>query len=1065
MNSRSRTSDRFLRILTAGLLAVLFLLPAPAVKAESLGTPTVDPLDPDNSYSAILYNNTNGLPTSEANDIAETSDGFIWIGSYSGLIRYDGNTFERMNSTSGITSVISLLVDSEDRLWIGTNDHGLGILEKGSFRRWGLEDGLTSVKINDITEDDNGIIYLATPNGIMTATPDGTFTPLTDGPIDGIYAETLVKGADGLIYGISNTDDFFVLLNGRLYSYISHTESKISGVLYICPDRNSPGYIYIGTDSSSLYYAHISSNFIITREWDISPLNNIADIKQFGDHIWITARNGIGVMTQDGFTTLNDLPINNSVGHMMKDYEGNIWFTSSRQGVMKLVPNRFVSVFEKYHVNSTVVNSTCMSDEGLLFIATDTGLIVLDDQQQLSELPLSSAHTASGKKLSTGDLIDLLRGYRIRSVIRDRENRIWISTWRGVGLVCYDHGSIVTYTEEDGLISNHIRAICEKDDGDIVVALTGGASVIRDGKVTASYQKSYGIANEETLTVTSAPNGDILIGSNGGGIYIVNEMGLKHIDVDDGLSSGIIMRIKYDERNQVFWIVTSNSLAFMTMDYQVKTITNFPYSNNFDLYQNAQGDMWILSSNGIYVISSEALMENAEDLSPVHYSLANGLPTISTSNSYSELTDEGILYLAGNSDVARVNINEPLENISDIKISIPYVEADGVRLYPDKNGMITLSSEVKKLTVYSYVYNYLLTDPLVSYQLKNFDAEPVRMLRSQLDPVSYTNLPGGTYEFELQLMDSLGLNSRSVSVTIVKKKALHEHALFYVVSLILTGIIFSKIVHAIMSRQRRILENKHREQVYKERLVTELQTANRIQSSMLPHIFPPFPERSEFDIFAMMDPAREVGGDFYDFFLVDDDHLCMIIADVSGKGIPAALFMMASNIILKNFAMMKQSPGEILDHANEALCSNNQEEMFVTVWLGILEISSGVITAANAGHEYPIIDQNGRYTLYRDRHSLVLGGLKDIKFPEYQIKMKPGDRLFVYTDGLPEATDGSNQMFGNERMLEALNQNYGDSPEQLLPHVSEAVEQFVQDAEQFDDLTMLCFRYNGTSGK
>ena len=257
------------------------------------------------------------------------------------------------------------------------------------------------------------------------------------------------------------------------------------------------------------------------------------------------------------------------------------------------------------------------------------------------------------------------------------------------------------------------------------------------------------------------------------------------------------------------------------------------------------------------------------------------------------------------------------------------------------------------------------------------------------------------------------------------------------------------------------MERKHQEAMEKERLLTELKMANRIQESMLPHQFPPFPNRAEFDIYASMNPARAVGGDFYDYFLIDDDHLCLVIADVSGKGIPAALFMMVSMVILQNNALMDESVSEIMSHTNEAICENNLEDMFVTAWLGILEISTGKITAVNAGHEYPAVMKNGLFSLHKDKHSFVIGGMPDICYQEYTLQMERGDKLFLYTDGVPEATDAADCLFGTERMVEALNTDPAAPPEQILRNVKAAVDDFVKNAEQFDDLTMLCFEYRG----
>ncbi len=248
----------------------------------------------------------------------------------------------------------------------------------------------------------------------------------------------------------------------------------------------------------------------------------------------------------------------------------------------------------------------------------------------------------------------------------------------------------------------------------------------------------------------------------------------------------------------------------------------------------------------------------------------------------------------------------------------------------------------------------------------------------------------------------------------------------------------------------------------RERIGTELELAKNIQSDMLPSVFPAFPERSEFDIYAAMDPAKMVGGDFYDFFLIDDDHLAFLIADVSDKGIPAALFMMASKIILGNNAMMLKSPKAVLENTNKVICMSNREQMFVTVWLGILEISTGIVTAANAGHEYPAFKKpDGEFELLRDKHGLVIGGMEDAVYSEYRIQMEPGAKLFVYTDGVPEAAGPDGSRFGVERMLTALNSDPNEPPKEILENVRQAVDAFEAGETKFDDLTMLCLEYCG----
>ena len=277
-----------------------------------------------------------------------------------------------------------------------------------------------------------------------------------------------------------------------------------------------------------------------------------------------------------------------------------------------------------------------------------------------------------------------------------------------------------------------------------------------------------------------------------------------------------------------------------------------------------------------------------------------------------------------------------------------------------------------------------------------------------------------------------------------------------------TGDEIEELCHATHFMQTSIIDymdNLTAVTAEKERIGAELDVATRIQASMLPRIYPAFPERSEFDIYASMDPAKEVGGDFYDYFLIDDDHLGLVIADVSGKGIPASLFMMMSKIIISNFAQMGLSPAEVLERTNDRICDGNDEDMFVTVWFGILELSTGHIVAGNAGHEYPMVKgKDGEFKIYEDSHDFVIGGMEGMPYSQYEFDLEKGGTLFVYTDGCPEATDANNELFGTDRMLEALNKNPDANPKELLENMRSAVDEFVGAAPQFDDLTMMAIK-------
>lgn len=245
-----------------------------------------------------------------------------------------------------------------------------------------------------------------------------------------------------------------------------------------------------------------------------------------------------------------------------------------------------------------------------------------------------------------------------------------------------------------------------------------------------------------------------------------------------------------------------------------------------------------------------------------------------------------------------------------------------------------------------------------------------------------------------------------------------------------------------------------------ERIASELSVATKIQADMLPANFDL--GREDMRIYASMRPAKEVGGDFYDFFFTDDDHIALVIADVSGKGVPAALFMMISKMLIKNAAQNMLSPKEIFEKVNKQLCENNEAEMFVTAWIGIIEISTGIMRCANAGHEYPAVKhRDGQFTLYKDKHGLVLAGMEFSKYREYEIQLSAGDRIFVYTDGVPEATNGEEELYGTDRMVEALNKAEGATCEELLEHMQKEIDAFVGTAPQFDDITMLCYDFKG----
>ena len=612
----------------------------------------------------------------------------------------------------------------------------------------------------------------------------------------------------------------------------------------------------------------------------------------------------------------------------------------------------------------------------------------------------------------------MLKDQRIRSLNEDSRGRLWITVWTGLGLLCYDQGSLKIYTVENGLISNKVRRVCETKDGSIVAATSSGISILKNDKV-------------DTLKLA------------------------------DGLTSDTILNIKPDHTRDLLWIITSNSIGYITPDHKITTIKSFPYTNNFDFVQNSKDEMWVFSSNGIYVAQTEEMLRN-EEIDPAHFTASNGLFCTSTPNSGSYVAENGDCYLAGNAGVVKMNIESGFESNADYMVSVPYIDVNDSRQYPDENGNFTIPSDTKTLTIYGFVFNYSLITPMVSYSLEGFSDEFVTVNLNKLSPIVYTNLRGGTYRFVMKASDSLSNEEKTIRVTIVKEKTFYGQLWFYLLLGVILIMLVIVCVKIILNKKIKRMQEKHKEEVEKERIQAELNTATQIQADMLPRIFPPYPDRKEFDLFASMTPAKEVGGDLYDFFMIDNDHLAMVIGDVSGKGVPAALFMVISKTLIKDHAVMNYSPKELLEKVNNLLLENNSEDMFVTVWFGILEISTGKITATNAGHEYPAIcSANGKFELMKDKHGPGLGVLEGIHYTEYNFRLDKGGCLFVYTDGVPEATNSESKPYGTERMLDALNQNPKAEPKVLLSNITADVDRFVGEAPQFDDLTMLALRYLG----
>ena len=770
------------------LLLCLTVFPLPAAAATN-------PTGCGIGYTAELYDNTNGLPTSDVNAIVQTEEGFLWIGSYSGLIRYDGNTFYRYDSSTGLSSVVSLYADSRGRLWIGTNDSGVFVLEDGIFTDYDREQGLRSSSIRSLLEDPAGNILVATTMGMVYVDPEGVMHPIDDPRINQEYICELVRSTEDVIYGVTLSGAFFTMEDLTITSFYAPDSFDYGVINTLYPDPENPNYVYLGTQNATVVYGDLSQGMEDAAVLSVEPQMSVRCIRRIDGLLWICADTGIGYVDGDTYIPLTDLPMTNSVEHVIADFEDNLWFTSSRQGLMKIVRNRFIDVSELAGLPALVVNATCLYD-GLLYLGSDTGLTILDDDYGTVENPLTQ----------------LLEGARIRSIYADSRGALWFGTNSVYGLICYhpDTGVWEIFNTDNGLASNRARTVLELSDGRMAVATNAGVNLIENGEITELYDAEEGINNLEILCLEEGPQGEIYAGSDGDGLYIIDSYGISRLGREDGLRSEVILRIRHDPAEEgLYWIITSNSISYLR-DGTVTTIRNFPYSNNFDMFFDSLGRIWVLSSNGIYVVKRQDLLED-QLISYSLYDTQSGLPCAPTANAFSCTAADGTLYIAAATGVSAVNIEDGSDGSAKVRLAVPFLMADD-QYIPVKNNEARIPSSCKRLTIYAYAFSYSLNNPHLRYSLMGFDDLPTELSQHEMGPISYTNLAGGTYSFRLSLVDTMTHQAdQTLAVTLIKDKTLFEQPWFWVAVTVLGALLIAGAVVLYFRQKTKALLKKQEE--------------------------------------------------------------------------------------------------------------------------------------------------------------------------------------------------------------------------------------------------------------
>ncbi|MCR4780291.1 MAG: response regulator [Ruminiclostridium sp.] len=713
----------------------------------------------DIGYAAKLYNAENGLPTSDANYIMAASDGYIWIGGYSGIIKYDGSDFERLDPSGGLTSGRVIYEDSKGRIWAGTNDNGAVLMDGSQRRHYTYKDGLASSSVRGITEDGNGNVWLGLTAGIAYVGGDGELKKLDDERINSASVQRLVTGADGIVYGNTRNGEIFAVSADGLISFRTSDELGINKITTVFADPESPGTMYFGTDGEKVYRGAFGAGASELTEISAAPADGICWITRACGHIWINSNSTAGWLDEnDTFHVLRDMPLNNAIEMMTADYQGNLWFASTRQGVMKVAATNFRDITDLSGLSREVVNAVCIR-EGQIYIGTDKGLDIL----------------GGGLTPVENELTALLDGIRIRCLTADSAGDLWISTYTdGMGLIRWSpSGEIKSFTEADGLADNGVRCTTEASDGSLLVGTNGGLSVIRNGVIERNIDRSSGISNSVFLTVEEGADGKIYVGTDGGGIYVIDGENVTSLGRDDGLTSDVILRIKRDDKHGVLWIITSNSVEYMR-DGVIREIESFPYNNNFDLYSGIDDDIWILSSFGIFRVNALDMLDGG-DLEYEVCGAANGLTSIPTANSFSALSFTGDLYIAGRTGVCAVNIYRYTRHKDSIKTGIrSFICGDG-EIYPDSGGVYTISPEPGRIQINAAVLDYTLTDPLVRIFLEGDDDPGITASHSGLVPLEFTGLPYGKYTFHIQILNgSDGSVFEDNTFTVVKQPRFFE---------------------------------------------------------------------------------------------------------------------------------------------------------------------------------------------------------------------------------------------------------------------------------------------------
>lgn len=754
----NKAAKRIVSMIMAFILLFTFFIAAFDKNGVVYAKETEDKLS--DNFMESIYDNSSGMMSSEANIIGETDDGYIWIGSYAGLTRYDGKTFEFIRE-GGLSSITCMMTDSTGRLWIGSNDSGVARYENGKFTFFTVEDGLAANSIRSFAEDEDGIVYAGTTDRICRIDRDDKIEIIGQ---DIFYVNSMLCH-DGILIGVDNNGKLFGLKKDGTQVYV---DSAL--LAYFCNSVNltSQG-VMLGTSEFFVFTLNTENQRIEIKKRRYCAIENVISIDEDNEgRIWMCGETGVGYYDKKNiFRNQTRERFNSSLECIHVDYQGNIWVASSRYGVLKLSKSRFVDVFSRLGLPGMVVNAVSAYD-GCYYCATDSGLVVIDME--------------TGKRLEN-PLTEVLEGVRIRCLMADSNNRLWVCSYAKNGLISYESsGEIKIYKAENNPITcGRIRCVTEMKDGTIVVGTAEGISFIENGEVTGKLTAEDGLANSQILSVSEGEDGVLYAGSDGGGLYVIRDKKIAECySTKDGLSSDVILSVvPYDGG---FFLITSNSLCYIKE--KIEILRNFPYYNNYDMLIDGK-TAYVLSSAGIYVVDIDELLGMGE-LSYRLYNVNVGLLSALTVNSWNYLDEDGVFHLCSNSGVVEFFMQDDLLH-EEYKYGVDSIVCDGNQIFPDDN-IFKIPADTKMINISPSVRNYLLVDLKVRFYIEGLGEGANDVSYRDLEPIQISNLSSGRYILHFQILDSSQNNIlQETEYILVKEKRMWEQ-IWYRIYLILVCI-------------------------------------------------------------------------------------------------------------------------------------------------------------------------------------------------------------------------------------------------------------------------------------